>query len=75
MLILLAKDPKKLATSYKIVIYVDNNRKEGVILNLVQAYQRYPKAHLTTMDKLQAVEAVYKLTSDTEGLKEFWESL
>lgn len=75
MLILLAKDPEKVDASYKIVIYVDNTRKEEIVRNLVQAFQQYPKAHLTSMDRLQAVEAVYKLTSDTEGLKEFWESL
>lgn len=75
MLILLAKDTEKADASYKLVIYIDNTRKEGIIRSLVKAYQQYPKAHLTTMDKLQAVDATYKLTEDTEGLKEFWETL
>lgn len=75
MLILLAKDTDKAEASYKIVIYVDNIRKVGIVRRLEQAFQDYPKAHLTTMDKLQAVDAAYKLTENTEELKEFWESL
>lgn len=75
MLILIAKDAEKANAGYKLVIYVDNIRKEGIVLSLVKAYQEYPKAHLTSMDKLQAVDAAYKLTENTEELKEFWETL
>lgn len=60
---------------YVVVIYINSQRVTTVVRSLVEAFQQYPKAHLTTMDKLEAVEAMYKLTSDTEGLKEFWETL
>lgn len=60
---------------YVVAIYVDNSRITGLVRSLVEAFQQYPKAHLTSLDKLQAVEAVYKLTENTENLKEFWESL
>ena len=82
MLVLISKVKKQLefeqadsGYDYVIVVYVNGKRKYVRQPNLSYAVQQYPKGHLTTESKLQAVEAVYKLTEDTEGLKEFWESL
>ena len=82
MLILIAKVKKQLefelaesGYDYVIVVYINGTRKYVRQPNLAYAAQQYPKGHLTTESKLHAVEALYKLTEDTEGPKEFWESL
>lgn len=82
MLTLIAKVKKPLefenhdsGYDYLIVIYIDGKRTSVRQPTLNYACQQYPKAHLTSLDKLQAVDAVYKLTESTEDLKEFWESL
>lgn len=82
MLTLIARVPKQLDFEFKesgyeyvIVIYIDGKRQYSRQPSIHYAAQQYPKGHLTTESKLQAVEAVFKLTEDTEGLKEFWETL
>lgn len=82
MLILIAKVKKQLefeksdsSYDYVIVVYINGKRKYVRQPSLAYAAQQYPKGHLTTESKLQTVDALFKLTEDTEGLKEFWESL
>ena len=68
-------ESNKSGYEYVIVIYIDGKRQYSRQPSINFTYQQYPKGHLTTENKLQAVDALYKLTEDTEGLKEFWESL
>lgn len=82
MLILIAKVKKQLefeqmdsGYDYVIVVYINGKRRYVRQPSLAYAAQQYPKGHLTTESKLQTVDALFKLTEDTEGLKEFWESL
>ena len=63
------------AQDYIVVIYIDNLRKCVREPTLTTAFRFYPKAHWTTIEKLQMVEAVYAMTGETEGLDEYWKTL
>lgn len=64
----------KMPVCIHIVMFSEHGRTTAIVNSFSELFSNYPKAVLISKERLQALEAVYKMTEDYMAVKELWES-
>lgn len=64
----------KMPVCIHIVMFSVQGRSTTTVNSFSELFSKFPKAVLVSKERLQALEAVYKMTEDYMAVKELWNS-